>query len=139
MAIELLKVYSSLPNPPRLYVDGMSRLVHHGVLQWNEDQNFHRFLCVLITSEMPNGLVEVYFIDYGNTLWIPRHKILASFYHLDHFRQHGIHCKLDGNFSLTKTEWKSLVVDKWVEVNVGYFKEGYYSVTFTDNLINEII
>lgn len=139
MATELLNVYSSLPNPPLLYGDGKSRLGHHGVLQWNEDQNYHRFRRVLIISELPDGLVEIYFIDYGNRLWIPRLKILAPLDCLNHFRQppHGINCKLDGNFSFTASEWKSLVLDKWVEVNVGECKEGDYSVTFTDNSINK--
>ncbi|EFX87075.1 hypothetical protein DAPPUDRAFT_235975 [Daphnia pulex] len=139
MATELLNVYSSLLNAPLLYVDGKSRLGHHGVLQWNEDQNYHRFRRVLIISELPDGLVEIYFIDYGNSLWIPRLKILAPLDCLNHFRQppHGIHCKMDGNFSFTASEWKSLVLDKWVEVNVGECKEGGYTVTFTDNSINK--
>ncbi|XP_046459850.1 uncharacterized protein LOC124206188 isoform X2 [Daphnia pulex] len=87
MATELLNVYSSLPNPPLLYGDGKSRLGHYGVLQWNEDQNYHRFRRVLIISELPDGLVEIYFIDFGNSLWIPRLKILAPLDCLNHFRQ----------------------------------------------------
>ncbi|XP_046646734.1 uncharacterized protein LOC124336884 isoform X2 [Daphnia pulicaria] len=87
MATELLNVYSSLPNPPLLYGDGKSRLGHHGVLQWNEDQNYHRFRRVFIISELPDGLVEIYFIDFGNSLWIPRLKILAPLDCLNHFRQ----------------------------------------------------
>ncbi|EFX61894.1 hypothetical protein DAPPUDRAFT_271558 [Daphnia pulex] len=58
MATELFKVYSSLPYPPFLYVDDLSRLGHYGVLQWNEGQNYNSFRRVLITSELANDLLE---------------------------------------------------------------------------------
>jgi tudor domain-containing protein 1/4/6/7 len=140
MASELYNVYSSLHNPPLLYShDNTSRLGHYGVLQSHGDQNYsyHSFRRVLVISELSEDVL-VYFIDYGNSFWISRFKILAPLECLKNFRQppHGIHCKLE-EISLEVSKWESSILDKWVKVHVGVCAERIHMVTLTEDSLNE--
>lgn len=76
MATELLKVYSSRPNPLLLYANDKSRWRHYGVY-FNDDQNYHCFRRLLVIGELPNNNVEVYFIDYGNSRLVVKDVVLA--------------------------------------------------------------
>lgn len=134
MAIELSNAYSSETSPPHLYVDIESRLGHHGVVLWDLDQLYYR---VRVTKELPND-VEVQFIDYGNSVCMPRSKILAPLGNLTRFRQppYGVHCQLDLNVTLAVSKWNHLIRDKWIQVKMGPCIEGVYSVTFTNDPCN---
>ncbi|KAI9557906.1 hypothetical protein GHT06_014658 [Daphnia sinensis] len=137
MAIELSKAYSSETNPPHLYVDVESRLGQHGVVLWDVDQLYYR---VRVTKELPND-VEVQFIDYGNSVCMPRRKILAPLVNLTRFRQppYGVHCQLDLNVTLPVSKWNHLILDKWIKVKMGSCIEGIYSVSFTNDPCNSEI
>ncbi|XP_057380096.1 tudor domain-containing protein 6-like [Daphnia carinata] len=137
MAIELSTAYSSETSAPHLYVDVESRLGHHGVVHWEVDQLYYR---VRVTKELPND-VEVQFIDYGNSVCMPRRKILAPLGNLTRFRQppYGVDCRLDLNVTLPVSKWNNLILDKWIKVKMGPCIEGAYSVTFTSDPCNSEI
>uniref|UniRef100_A0A0P6EK20 Tudor domain-containing protein n=1 Tax=Daphnia magna TaxID=35525 RepID=A0A0P6EK20_9CRUS len=138
MVSELTAAYSTNSNAPLLYADVRSHLGHYGVVLWEEDNNFYR---IQITKEMVND-AEIHFIDYGNFLQVPRCKILAPLDGLARFRcpPFGIHCRLEGDVTLSASEWKEAILDKSVMVTVGKCENGIYSVTLTNDPCNcEII
>ncbi|EFX87066.1 hypothetical protein DAPPUDRAFT_312582 [Daphnia pulex] len=137
MADELKNAYSTQANPPLLYAGSESRLGHHGVVIWEEDGVYYR---VRVTKEMENE-VEILFIDFGNTIVVPRNTILSPIKSLTRFCHppYGIHCKLEEGVTLPSQKWKHLIVDRWIKVKIGRCVEGIYSVTFTSDLGNGII
>lgn len=137
MADELSKAYASEPSPPLLYVDTKSRLGHHGVVLWDVDQVYYR---VRVTKELLNE-AEVEFIDYGNSIWLPRGRILAPLGNLTSLRQPplGVHCQLNGDVSLSVSKWTHLIMDKWIRVKMGNCMEEVYTVTFTSDPCNREI
>ena len=134
---ELKNAYSTQANPPLLYAGSESRLGHHGVVIWEEDSVYYR---IRIIKEMANE-VEILFIDFGNTIFISRNKILSPIKSLTRFCHppYGIHCKLEEGMSVPSQKWKHLIAGRWIKVKIGRCVEGIYPVTFTSDLSNNII
>ncbi len=137
MVAELTMAYSTYPSPPLLYADVKSHLGHFGVIHWDEDKKFYR---ICVTKELVND-AEVRFIDYGNSLLIPRCKIFAPLEGLTCFRNppYGIHCKIEGGVMQSIPNWRTLLFEKQIKVKIGSLVDGIYSVTLTDDSCNNDI
>ena len=134
---ELLKVYGSLNDPPLLYADVNSHIGDFAVIKWSEDEQFYR---VKIQEEFANE-TEVYFVDYGNVLKVPRREVLAPVSALSLFAKppFGIYCQLPTSVVLSPEKLEALLVDQSIHVKITEFKNDVYSVTVTNNPLNKRI
>ncbi len=134
---EISKLYSDNPNPPLLYADVKSHLGHVGIHQSAQDNRFYR---VRIAKEMVHDS-EIFFVDYGNSLRVPRCKILAPLDSLSQFEHppFGIRCRLVDDVTLSVAKWNAAIQDKSIRVKIGKCVDGIYSVSFTEHPCNKDI
>ena len=131
---EITKLYTEIEKPELLYADVEKHLGHIGIHKWAEDDNYYR---VRIIKEMVHE-VDIFFIDYGNVLCVPRCNILAPVESLTRF-QHtpfGIRCRFLDQVTLSKDQWYEAIVEKSLRVKIGKCEDGIYSVSLTEDAIN---
>ena len=133
---ELVKVYGSVNDPPLLYADVNSHVGDFAVIKFSEDGQYYR---VKIHEEFVNE-AEVWFVDYGNVLKVPKREVLAPVSALSLFDQptFGIYCQLSSTVGCPE-KWEAALADQPIHVRINDCKNDLYFVTFTQNPLNNRI
>lgn len=109
-----------------------SRLGRYGVVKYIADGLFYR---VNITRELPNGQVEVTFVDFGNVEVVARNEIFAPIAELKGFLQQpfGIRCSSPDLFS-SRPELSKALIGKTIQVEIGpMIMDDIYTVYLVEN------
>jgi len=123
-----------LNNPPLLYADVNSHVGDFAVIKFSEDGQFYR---VKIHEEFVNE-AEVWFVDYGNVLKVPKREVLAPVSALSLFAKptFGIYCQLS-TAAASPEKWEPLLVDQSIHVEITDCKNDLYLVAIINNPLNK--
>jgi len=119
-----------------MYADVNSHVGDFAVIKFSEDGQYYR---VKIHKEFVNE-AEVWFVDYGNVLKVPKRKVLAPVGALSLFAKptFGIFCQLSTAVA-SPEKWEASLLDRSVHVRINDCKNDLYFVTFTNNPLNNRI